>query len=81
MLYADTWQVFVAGGFNDWSDHATPLQKNADGSFAAEVPLPWGQKQAFKYVVDGEWKVREDEAKEWGESSGPCRRSPGADSG
>lgn len=22
-------------------------------------------KQAFKYVVDGEWKVREDEAKEW----------------
>ena len=49
--------------------------------------MPWGQKQAFKYVVDGglslhpkknngecsrlmdstEWKVREDEAKEWGE--------------
>lgn len=27
--------------------------------------MPWGEKQAFKYVVDGEWKVREDEAKEW----------------
>lgn len=32
----------------------------------AEVSVPWGEKQAFKYVVDGEWKVREDEAKEWG---------------
>lgn len=31
----------------------------------AEVSVPWGEKQAFKYVVDGEWKVREDEAKEW----------------
>ncbi|WVF70678.1 hypothetical protein IAT40_005471 [Kwoniella sp. CBS 6097] len=57
--------VCVAGGFNDWSSDATPLEKQADGSFAADVPLPWGEKQAFKYVVDGDWKVREDEAKEW----------------
>ncbi|RXK42612.1 hypothetical protein M231_00166 [Tremella mesenterica] len=57
--------VHVAGGFNNWSDTATPLHKQADGSFAADIPLPWGEKQAFKYVVDGEWKVREDEAKEW----------------
>lgn len=57
--------VFVAGGFNNWSDTATALEKQPDGSFAADVPMPWGEKQAFKYVVDGEWKVREDEAKEW----------------
>ncbi|OCF45235.1 hypothetical protein I317_00757 [Kwoniella heveanensis CBS 569] len=57
--------VCVAGGFNNWSATATPLEKQADGSFAADVPLPWGEKQAFKYVVDGDWKVREDEAKEW----------------
>ncbi|KAK8865649.1 hypothetical protein IAR55_000794 [Kwoniella newhampshirensis] len=57
--------VYVAGGFNNWSADATPLHKQPDGSFAAEIPLPWGEKQAFKYVVDGEWKVREDEAKEW----------------
>jgi len=70
----------VAGNFNNWSGDATPLHKLDDGSFAADVPLPWGEKQAFKYVVDGgmslfkyiraalisEWKVREDEAKEWG---------------
>jgi len=57
--------VYVAGGFNDWSGNATPLTKQADGSFSGQVAMPWGEKQAFKYVVDGEWKVREDEAKEW----------------
>ncbi|WVQ85511.1 hypothetical protein IAT38_007676 [Cryptococcus sp. DSM 104549] len=57
--------VCVAGGFNEWSATATPLHKQPDGSFSAEIPLPYGEKQAFKYVVDGEWKVREDEAKEW----------------
>ncbi|WWC96721.1 hypothetical protein V866_003593 [Kwoniella sp. B9012] len=57
--------VHIAGNFNNWSASATPLEKQADGSFTAQVPLPWGEKQAFKYVVDGEWKVREDEAKEW----------------
>ncbi|ORY24697.1 hypothetical protein BCR39DRAFT_472124 [Naematelia encephala] len=57
--------VHVAGNFNNWSGDATPLNKLADGSFAADIPLPWGEKQAFKYVVDGDWKVREDEAKEW----------------
>ncbi|AGV14155.1 hypothetical protein, variant [Cryptococcus neoformans var. grubii H99] len=57
--------VCVAGNFNDWSATATPLKKQSDGSFMAEVSVPWGEKQAFKYVVDGEWKVREDEAKEW----------------
>lgn len=46
-------QVCVAGNFNNWSDTATPLHKQADGSFAADVPLPWGEKQPFKYVVDG----------------------------
>ncbi|WWC60554.1 uncharacterized protein I303_103128 [Kwoniella dejecticola CBS 10117] len=57
--------VYIAGNFNNWSADATPLEKQPDGSFTASVPLPWGEKQAFKYVVDGEWKVREDEAKEW----------------
>ncbi|WVQ71306.1 hypothetical protein IAR50_000833 [Cryptococcus sp. DSM 104548] len=57
--------VCVAGNFNDWSATATPLHKQADGSFLASVPVPWGEKGAFKYVVDGEWKVREDEGKEW----------------
>jgi hypothetical protein len=46
-------QVYVAGGFNDWSGDATPLHKQADGSFLGDIKLPYGEKQAFKYVVDG----------------------------
>jgi hypothetical protein len=46
-------QVHISGGFNSWSDKASPLQKQADGTFKGEVALPWGEKQAFKYVVDG----------------------------
>ena len=38
-----------------------------DGTFLVDVPLPWGERQAYKYVLDGEWMVREDEDKEWGE--------------
>jgi 1,4-alpha-glucan branching enzyme len=46
-------QVHVAGGWNGWSDSASPLHKQADGTFSAEIALPWGEKQAFKYIVDG----------------------------
>lgn len=38
-----------------------------DGTFLVDVKLPWGDRQAYKYVIDGEWMVREDEDKEWGE--------------
>lgn len=63
-----TEQVFVAGGFNNWSETATPLEMQDDGTFLVDVKLPWGERQAYKYVLDGEWMVREDEDKEWGES-------------
>ncbi|KLT45600.1 hypothetical protein CC85DRAFT_282222 [Cutaneotrichosporon oleaginosum] len=57
--------VSIAGGFNDWSATATPLIKQPDGSFKATVSVPWGSTQAYKYIVDGEWMVREDEEKDY----------------
>jgi hypothetical protein len=48
--------VFVAGEFNHWSKTATPLKRDADGRWTATVPLPVG-KHAYKFIVDGEWKV------------------------
>lgn len=48
-----------------------------DGTFLVDVKLPWGERQAYKYVLDGEWMVREDEDKEWGELRVQrCRREP-----
>lgn len=49
-----------------------------DGTFLVDVKLPWGERQAYKYVLDGEWMVREDEDKEWGESGERRRASRAA---
>jgi hypothetical protein len=48
--------VFVAGEFNHWSQTATPLKRDPNGRWSVTVPLPAG-KHAYKFVVDGEWKV------------------------
>ncbi|BEJ18134.1 hypothetical protein CspHIS471_0704110 [Cutaneotrichosporon sp. HIS471] len=57
--------VSIAGNFNDWSATATPLIKQPDGSFKASISVPWGSTQAYKYIVDGDWMVREDEEKDY----------------
>ncbi|BEI94879.1 uncharacterized protein CcaverHIS019_0704600 [Cutaneotrichosporon cavernicola] len=57
--------VSIAGNFNDWSATATPLIKQPDGSFKGSISVPWGSTQAYKYIVDGDWMVREDEEKDY----------------
>lgn len=51
-------EVFLAGEFNHWSKTATPMKKAADGRWSATVSLPPG-KHAYKFIIDGEWKVDE----------------------
>jgi WD40 repeat protein len=48
--------VFVAGEFNHWSTTDLPMQHDASGRWSAMVPLLPG-KHAYKFIVDGEWKV------------------------
>ncbi|CAK9436772.1 uncharacterized protein LODBEIA_P12940 [Lodderomyces beijingensis] len=53
--------VTVTGTFDDWSK-SLPLVKEADGSFALQVPLPPKKETVlYKYVVDGIWKVNTGE--------------------
>lgn len=66
--------VFVTGTFDSWSGSKHPLTRtrapDAVGEqyvFTGTVPIPYGEKVAYKYVCDGEWLIRDDEAKEWGE--------------
>lgn len=40
-----------------------PLVKQADGSFELTVPLPTSKDILYKYVVDGEWLVSDNESK------------------
>jgi WD40 repeat protein len=50
--------VFVTGEFNHWSTTATPLQRGDDGRWSVNVSLPPG-KHAYKFFVDGNWKLDE----------------------
>ena len=45
-------QVFVIGGFNDWSRTATPLRRQPDGALAATVAVTPGRYE-YKLTVDG----------------------------
>ena len=45
-------EVFVIGGFNDWSRTADPLTDRGDGTLALTRPIPPGRYE-YKLVVDG----------------------------
>jgi len=46
--------VHVAGEFNNWSLHATPLENTGSGEWSIHVPLRSGQYE-YRFVVDGRW--------------------------
>ena len=48
--------LFLAGDFNDWSETAAPLAREADGSWSASLSLDAGRTYQFRYLDDrGEW--------------------------
>lgn len=47
--------VSIAGDFNQWDPHATPMVRNGEAEFVADVPLPPGRYQ-YRFVVDGQWR-------------------------
>ncbi|KAG7097233.1 hypothetical protein E1B28_004604 [Marasmius oreades] len=49
--------VTVTGTFDRWSS-SVRLEKQ-DSSFKATVKVPWNEKVAYKFIVDGEWLVNE----------------------
>ncbi|KAL0580788.1 Cruciform DNA binding protein [Marasmius crinis-equi] len=58
--------VIVTGTFDHWSS-STRLSKQ-DSKFRATVNVPWNEKVAYKFVVDGQWVVNEREPTEWDNS-------------
>jgi 1,4-alpha-glucan branching enzyme len=48
--------VFLAGQFNGWNTSATPMQKDASGTWSVQVPLSPGNYQ-YKLFVDGAWML------------------------
>lgn len=47
-------EVSVAGTFNDWEPHETPLTRDSLGDWSVEISLPPGEHR-YRLIVDGEW--------------------------
>lgn len=47
-------EVQLAGDFNDWMPHTTPMRRLENGDFEARLKLPRGRYR-YQLVVDGRW--------------------------
>ena len=47
-------EVQLAGDFNDWMPHTTPMRRLANGEFEARLRLPEGRYR-YRVVIDGRW--------------------------
>jgi len=54
-------EVYVVGDFNEWDKQATPMKKGKQG-FSATVELEPGREYQFRYLVNGEQWLNENEA-------------------
>ena len=63
-------EVQLAGDFNDWMPHTTPMRLTPDGDFEARLRLPRGRYR-YRLVIDGRWSHDTDnpamETNEYGE--------------
>ena len=50
----DASEIQLAGDFNDWMPHSTPMKQLAGGDFEARLRLPAGRYR-YRLVVDGRW--------------------------
>ena len=67
---AEASDVHLAGDFNDWMPHTTPMRRLSNGDFEARLRLPKGRYR-YRLVVDGRWshdgENPEVETNEYGE--------------
>ena len=47
-------EVQLAGDFNDWMPHTTPMRSLVEGDFEARMRLPRGRYR-YRLVIDGRW--------------------------
>ena len=52
----------IAGEFNEWSLKESPMKKLKNGSFSAILSLPAGNSYRFRYVLNGNSWVNDEDA-------------------
>lgn len=51
----------LLGEFNSWDAEAHPMKKLKDGSFSTTVSLDAGQEYRFRYLLDGNRWINDNE--------------------
>jgi 1,4-alpha-glucan branching enzyme len=55
-------RVNLTGDFNNWDLESIPMKKTKNGEFTASLELEKGHEYQFKYVIDGQAWINENEA-------------------
>ncbi|KAI0291941.1 hypothetical protein B0F90DRAFT_306206 [Multifurca ochricompacta] len=61
--HADANEVIVTGTFDQWSS-SLRLTRKPDGFEAPPIFIPWKDKFAYKFIVDGRWMTNDAEPTE-----------------
>ena len=56
--------VSVVGEFNEWEPGSTPMKRRKDGSWSTALRLPDGSRHEYRFVIDGETWLVDEEADE-----------------
>ncbi len=59
---ADAESMHLVGDFNDWDTEATPMDQLKSGDFTVTLYLAPDQAYQFRYLVDGETWLNEQQA-------------------
>jgi cyclomaltodextrinase / maltogenic alpha-amylase / neopullulanase len=70
--------ISVRGGFNNWGETATPMQRQADGSWRAVVELDPSTHE-YKFFINGEWVGNMCHDTTWGHAGRDFWVDPDAD--
>jgi 1,4-alpha-glucan branching enzyme len=69
-------KVAVAGDFNSWRIDETVMKPLKNGDFTVSVDLPVGREYQYRFVVDGQLWITDDEADKCVDSGfADCRNS------
>jgi 1,4-alpha-glucan branching enzyme len=52
----------LLGDFNDWNVEANPLTRRKDGTYSTTVTLKTGQAYRFRYLIDSERWLNDEQA-------------------
>ena len=65
-------RVFLVGDWSAWLEQHE-MQRQADGTYSVQVPLPRGRTVRFKFMINGIWTL----SCEYGITRGPASEGPG----